>query len=820
VAESPTVPAPEPPDSPDAWYAPGVRAQYEVAPGVVVTVRERSGDRHGSGVAFSYAVREPSLSGAGEAGLDRLRDYFADAPPDRPLTREGARERVREGFDGKHERVLDRLLDLSADGRRRVEYHALREVRCLGELTPLALDERIEVADTRPAGSDAAGDATWASDDGEEPRTDGRLVVHTADFAPARTGVVDPDAELLSRFASERSTRYTVDFRGFEVPVVRYREHTLGGDPFVSKYAVQEPDLLPGDEALVAACKERVWETGTDVVLGGDGVSVGDGATSTADAPTGAGNRDRAAFVRERAEELLSRRLTARNTRAWLAATRHRLRSTLAEHGLAVPPADERYATDRLDDLVYYVLRDFVGYGPLTVPIRDPHLEDVEANRVGERVKVVPRSDAPGSEAGDADDRRPGPGRDGPERRVPTNLSFADEPTFINVVRKLAAADGVELDASQPSAKVNLDPPGVDETIRCAVALPAITEGGPHVSIRKQAPGALTPVDLVRRDALSVDLVALLWQFYEHHGVVLFSGPTGVGETTLMNAHMPFIDYQDRPVSIDEGSREVRLPHETGVSLSTRDHQDEFKRVTMADLMTEANYLNPDTEVIAEINTPASFETFGESLNTGHGILGTTHAEDVEKLVNRVVEQGLPAYLLREIDLVVFPRHAAGERYVAEAVEFCSETEYAALDTPGERGRDHGVIEKDGTPIYWNRVAERKHDGSFRHAFALDGSGGADREATASDRTRVFDRLGRATDRPVADVEREFRRKRRYVEHLVQEDRDDFADLLGFLADLRANEAATVERVRDRQARATDGGADGSRPARPDEQDR
>jgi len=39
--------------------------------------------------------------------------------------------------------------------------------------------------------------------------------------------------------------------------------------------------------------------------------------------------------------------------------------------------------------------------------------------------------------------------------------------------------------------------------------------------------------------------------------------------------------------------------------------------VTMADLMTESNYLNPDTEVIAEINTPESFETFAETVNTG-----------------------------------------------------------------------------------------------------------------------------------------------------------------------------------------------------------
>jgi type IV secretory pathway ATPase VirB11/archaellum biosynthesis ATPase len=30
--------------------------------------------------------------------------------------------------------------------------------------------------------------------------------------------------------------------------------------------------------------------------------------------------------------------------------------------------------------------------------------------------------------------------------------------------------------------------------------------------------------------------VTLLWLLYEHHGAVLFSGATGTGKTTLMNA--------------------------------------------------------------------------------------------------------------------------------------------------------------------------------------------------------------------------------------------------------------------------------------------
>ncbi len=497
--EAPTVPAPVPPDDPEAWYAPDVHHQDEIYPGVVVTVGETD-------AGFDYSVREPSLTGADAAALETVAEYFAGANLDRPHTREGAVERMETGFDPKHRRVIDRLVDCSPEARRRVDYRALCALACLDELTPYALDSQIDVAD--------------ASED--------CVLVHTDDFAPARTDL-DPDVDYLDRFASERLEQHTVAFHEFEIPVIVYRENLLGGDAFAVKYAVREPDLLPGDEELIEECKERIWEASPDGVL-----------------------EDEVAFVRERARTLLSRQLTIHNTRAWLDSVAYRVRTALAEYDLAVPPVGNRFADDRLEDLLYYVLRDLIGYGKLTVPVRDPTLEDVEANRVGERIKVVPRVDV------------------GHNDRVPTNLTFDEEREFVNVVTRLAADDGTELNASTPSAKVNLDPDGVEETIRCAVALPTISEDGPHISIRKQSPDPMTPVDLVERGSLPTELVALLWLFYECHGVVLFCGPTGVGKTTLMNAHMPFISYRDRPISIDEGSREVVIPHETGVSLTTR----------------------------------------------------------------------------------------------------------------------------------------------------------------------------------------------------------------------------------------------------------
>jgi type IV secretory pathway ATPase VirB11/archaellum biosynthesis ATPase len=720
--KGPTVPSPVPPDDPDAWYAPDVREQDEIHPGVVVTVRHHDG--------FRYEVREPMLTASDRRALETVAAHFDGANIERPQTREGAIERMARGFDPKHQRVIDRLVDCSPAARRRVAYHALCSLACLGELTPYALDTRIDVADV----------------------TEDSVVVHTEDYAPATTELDDP--EYIERFASERVERHTVQFQGFEVPVIVYREHLLGSDPFTTKYAVREPDLLPGDEELIAACKERVWETSVDGVVD-----------------------DRVAFVRDRASSLLARLLTVRNTTEWVDVMVYRVRSALAELDLAVPPLDQRFADDRLDDLLYYVLRDLVGYGKLTVPIRDHTLEDIEANRVDERVKVLPRGDL---------------GHDG---RVPTNLSFEDESAFVNVVTQLAADDGTELNASNPSAKVNIAPEGdgvhdAEETIRCAVALPTISEDGPHISIRKQSADAMTPVDLVQRESLPTELVSLLWLLYESHGVVLFSGPTGAGKTTLMNAHMPFIPYRDRPISIDEGSREVQIPHETGVSLTTREHEREHRRVTMADLMTQCNYLNPDVEVIAEINTQASFETFAETLNTGHGVLGTTHAADIETLVNRVIEKGVPTYLLTEIDLVAFPRHVDGERYVGEVVEF--------LDEPIDTDRC-GTIEKNGETIHYNTLYRRQRDGEFDLAYDHPQLGDDSRLVE----TGIFDRLATLRDEPVETVEETFHRRHRYVKYLVREGITDFDGLFAVLADLETNEAATVERLR-RRAGETD----------------
>ena len=173
----------------------------------------------------------------------------------------------------------------------------------------------------------------------------------------------------------------------------------------------------------------------------------------------------------------------------------------------------------------------------------------------------------------------------------------------------------------------------------------------------------------------------------------------------------------------------------------------------------------------------------------------------METLVNRVIEQGLPPYLLQEIDLLVFPRRVGEDRYVGEVIELVDEVTYRNLDRDAERC---GAVRKGDATVYWNAVCWREQDGDFAFAGAL----ADDTDVPASS----FERLAEQTDQSVADIQATFERRHRYVRYLVQEGITDADELFALLADLQTDEAATVERLHQQRTDQRSGrveGADG-----------
>ncbi|MDZ7747300.1 MAG: secretion system protein [Halobacteriales archaeon] len=696
------IPAPVAPDDPAAWYAPDVRAQDAVSPGVVATVRERTtGD-----APFAYDVREPSLPPGARATLADLSAPLADARGDPPRTTTGVRERFKAPLPESWREICDRSFDGSPATRRRLDYH-LRATHCgLGDLTALALDSRIEAVD--------AGET---------------VAVHTERFAPAITEF-EATVERVARLASERLSRETVAFCGHEIPVVRYRDRTLGTDSFTIKYAADEPPLHSGDRDRIDRCRRHLLATAD--------------AFDTTDPDA----------VRDRARTFLDRDLAAGSPETWLTTVRDRTRELLADHGLAAPPVEASTASDRLDSLCYYVLREFVGEGPLTIPLRDERLEAVAATPDG-RVTVTPHDGA------------------SPARRLPTNITL-DANGLREQVGRLAAAGGTDLSATTPTATVTVRPSGTETILDCTLGLARTTDAGPQLSVRRRPADPPTAPELVAGDRLPTAVVALCWLLAETRGRIAVIGERGAGKTTLLNALIPFVPYDCRPVVAGDTTG-VAVPHESSLRLTTHAHTDPDRCVSTADVGVELSGINPAITVLDDVDGPDRGELLVERLAAGGGVLATVDARTPEIFRRRLASWPDGSDVDCTLDVVLVTRHIDGKRRV---------TAVGSL-TDGESGTDAPA---------WTEHWSRGDNGSRGNSGSRGDNGSRDDDELALDGP-LAERLARRTAQSVAALDADFERKRRYVSYLVEEGIDGHAELFSFLADLRTDEAATVERV-------------------------
>ncbi|MFB6153161.1 MAG: secretion system protein [Halodesulfurarchaeum sp.] len=693
------VPRPIRPDETEAWYAPEVRAQYAIERDVVATVAEGTD-------AFTYEVRRPFLRAEGEKTRKEIADAFEDATLPRPRTREEATDRMNEGMPTSWRTVSSSLGSLSPASARRVEYHLCADLRALGTLTGLALDDRVRIGDVES----------------------GRLLVHTRDFAPALTDI-EEDTPHLDRVLSERLESYTVPFGGHDIPVTVLSERLLGRDTFDRKYVVQSPDRLPKDDGHIAAVTSRIR-----------------GEPHTTLRP------DLSAYIERRARQLLQRRLAFEKSRSVTERIWRAVRRILP--GLEpdpIPPTGPA-PSERVTDLLYYVLRDLVGDGPLTIPLRDERIRYVEANRPNERITVVPH-DAALPETG----------------RMPTTLSFGTENRFLAVTERLAAEGGVELTAEKPAATVDIQrEAGEGYSLRCAVSLPAGSDEGPHISIRRSRRVPPTPVTLIELDRVTVEAVAAVWTVAEAGGRVLFAGPDASNPRAVLLAHLPFVPSNSRPVAFEKTGAVFDLPHETGLTVSA-----ETPATEDGGPGAHLDGLNADVAVIPELAGERAYARFQEHLAAGRAAFAAARIDDPTVLGRIAAERGVPPALFATIDLLVQlapPDDDRGPNLWTPNIDHGSDT--------GPARCSHFSHRDSGTTLSWDRIKPSDDD---PETLGIE---------------EVLQNASRNAPGSGESLPREFERRRRYVEYQRRQGMTDRASLLSFLADLRTDEAATVERIK------------------------
>ncbi|MFH1067754.1 MAG: GspE/PulE family protein [bacterium] len=131
------------------------------------------------------------------------------------------------------------------------------------------------------------------------------------------------------------------------------------------------------------------------------------------------------------------------------------------------------------------------------------------------------------------------------------------------------------------------------------------------------------------------------------HGIILATGPTGCGKTTTLYAMLQAINDGSKKIQTIEDPVELRID---GVSQAqVRGDID----LTFVNLLRSILRSTPDVIMVGEIRDLETAKVAVSAANTGHLVLSTVHTNDSLSAINRLVEFGVPSYLVGQSLIMV-----------------------------------------------------------------------------------------------------------------------------------------------------------------------
>ncbi len=175
---------------------------------------------------------------------------------------------------------------------------------------------------------------------------------------------------------------------------------------------------------------------------------------------------------------------------------------------------------------MYYIYRDFVGLNKIEAFMHDPYIEDVGCDGVGIPVYIIHQKFG----------------------SMRTNVIYNDIEELKEFVTKLAERCDRYISYAEPL----LDGTLKDGTRVQASLASDVTTRGPTFSLRKFREIPLTPVDMVKLNTASAEMLAYLWFIVENGSNLLITGGVSTGKTSLLNAISMFIPGDAKIVSIED----------------------------------------------------------------------------------------------------------------------------------------------------------------------------------------------------------------------------------------------------------------------------
>lgn len=311
---------------------------------------------------------------------------------------------------------------------------------------------------------------------------------------------------------------------------------------------------------------------------------------------------------------------------------RGKFEQVLFDYSISLGDEDQT-ANESKERLLYYVLRNFIGEGPLEILMGDPMIEDISCDGPHQPIFVYHRK----------------------YESMTTTIRYKGHDELDSFVIRLAQRSGKHVSIAEPI----LDATMTDGSRLQATLAKEVSSFGSTFTIRKFRETPFSPVDLVRFGTMSSSMLAYFWMIIEGHLSGICAGGTASGKTTALNALMMFIPPQNKVITIED-TRELRVPEPNWIAGITRDgfgprdaHGRQAGEIDMFQLLKNALRQRPEFIIVGEVRGAEAYALF-QAMATGHAAYGTMHADSVDAVIHRLESEpiNIPRSLLEALDVV------------------------------------------------------------------------------------------------------------------------------------------------------------------------
>lgn len=126
------------------------------------------------------------------------------------------------------------------------------------------------------------------------------------------------------------------------------------------------------------------------------------------------------------------------------------------------------------------------------------------------------------------------------------------------------------------------------------------------------------------------------------HGIILLTGPTGSGKSTTLYTFLRHLNKEDTNIITVEDPVENEIPGIAQVQVNPK------ANLTFATALRAILRQDPNIIMIGEIRDEETAQIATRAAITGHLVLSSIHTNDVASVVTRLINMGIPRYLVAD----------------------------------------------------------------------------------------------------------------------------------------------------------------------------